>query len=53
MNAGEIEILLLPEVRQAVEDNLGRDPLAVALDGKVPHAREVYLFFFFFDAIFP
>ena len=41
MNPSELEILLLPEVRQAIEKNLGRDPLAVALDKGVPHAREV------------
>lgn len=41
MTRSELDILLLPEVRQAIEENIARDPLQVALDGRVPHAREV------------
>ena len=41
MNPSELEILLLPEVRQAIEENIERDPLRVALDSRIPHAREV------------
>ena len=41
MTRSELDILLLPEVRQAIEENIERDPLQVALDGRVPHAREV------------
>ena len=41
MTRSELDILLLPEVRQAIEQNLGRDPLSVALDKSVPYAREV------------
>ena len=41
MTRDELDILMRPEVREAVERNLGRDPLQVALDRRVPHAREV------------
>ena len=41
MTREELEILLLPEVRNAIEENIGRDPLRVALDRHVPHARVV------------
>lgn len=41
MTRDELEILLLPEVRMAIEENIGRDPLRVALDRHVPHARVV------------
>ena len=41
MTRSELDILLLPEVRQAIEENIERDPLQVALDGRVPHTREV------------
>ncbi len=41
MTREEFEILLLPEVRDAVERNLERDPLQTALDRRIPHAREV------------
>ena len=41
MTLEEFSILCLPEVRQAIADNLGRDAAAVALDRRVPHAREV------------
>ena len=41
MTREEFEILLLPEVRDAVERNLQRDPLQTALDRRIPHAREV------------
>ena len=41
MTRDELNILLLPEVRNAIEENIGRDPLRVALDRHVPHARVV------------
>lgn len=41
MTREELDILLLPEVRQAIEQNIERDPLRVALDRHLPHAREV------------
>ncbi len=41
MTREELDILLSPEVRDAVARNIGRDPLQVALDRRVPHAREV------------
>lgn len=37
----EYELMACEEVRRAVIANLGRDPLEVALDGRVPHARTV------------
>lgn len=37
----EYEILLTPEVRQAIASARGRDPLEVAADRSVPHARLV------------
>ena len=33
--------MLLPEVRRAIEAACGRDPLEVALDSRIPHARLV------------
>lgn len=41
MTREEFSILLLPEVRQAIEENIDRDPLQVALDRGIVHAREV------------
>ena len=41
MTHEELTILLLAEVRQAIEQNIERDPLQIALDSRVPHAREV------------
>ena len=41
MTREEFFILQLPEVREAIEENIGRDALQVALDGRIPHAREV------------
>lgn len=40
-SAEEYELLLSDEVRRSVAANLGRDPLEVALDSRVPHARTV------------
>ena len=37
----EIEILCSEEVRQAIEDNLGRTPTDIALNKRVPHASIV------------
>ena len=41
MRSEEFSTLLLPEVREAIEKNIERDPLQVALDARLPHAREV------------
>ena len=41
MTLQELDILLKEEVRQAISENLERDPLRIALDGKIPYAREV------------
>lgn len=41
MKREELEIVLRPEVQQAIKANLERDSLKVALDKSVPHAREV------------
>lgn len=41
MTREEFEILRQEDVRQAIEANIGRDPLEVALDRRIPHAREV------------
>lgn len=41
MTREEFSILLLPEVRHAIEENIDRDPLQVALDRGIVHAREV------------
>ena len=41
MEDQKIEILTLPEVRQAIEQNIERDHNAIALDKRIPHAREV------------
>lgn len=37
----EFDTLLLPEVRRAIDAACGRDPLEVALDSRIPHARVV------------
>ena len=41
MTQAELDILLREDVRQAIKENLERDPLRIALDGKLPYAREV------------
>ena len=41
MTHAELDILLREDVRQAIKENLERDPLRIALDGKLPYAREV------------
>ena len=41
MTHAELNILLREDVRQAIKENLERDPLRIALDGKLPYAREV------------
>ena len=41
MTREELSTLLQPEVRQAIEENIDRDPLQVALDRGIVHAREV------------
>ena len=41
ITAEEYELLCLPEVREAVHRARGRDPLEVAMDRRVPHARLV------------
>ncbi len=41
MQNQDIELLLTPEVRAAIEENIERDPNAVALSKSVPAAREV------------
>lgn len=41
MTRAELDILLQPDVQRAIEQNIHRDPLQVALDGRIPHAREV------------
>lgn len=41
ISSEEYELLCLPEVREAIHACRGRDPLAVAMDGRVPHARLV------------
>ena len=41
MTREELSILLLPEVQQAIDENIARDAVQVALDGRIPHAREV------------
>lgn len=41
ITAEEYELLQLPEVREAVHRSRGRDPLEVAMDRRVPHARLV------------
>ena len=41
ITAEEYELLCLPEVREAVHRARGRDPLSVAMDCRVPHARLV------------
>ena len=37
----ELSILTRPEVRQTIAEARGRDPLEVALDSRIPHARLV------------
>ena len=41
MTREELDILLLPEVRDAVDRHAGEDPLRIALDRRIPRAREV------------
>ena len=41
MTPEAFSILCTPEVREAIHLSRGRDPLAVAMDRRVPHAREV------------
>jgi hypothetical protein len=41
MTREEIEILLREDVRTAIDKNIERDPVRIALDSKIPHAREV------------
>lgn len=41
MTREEFDTLCRDDVRRAVEENLGRDPLAVALDRRTPHAALV------------
>lgn len=41
MTLDEFRLLCDPAVRRAVEQQLGRDPLEVALDAHLPHARTV------------
>ncbi len=41
MEREEFDTLLLPEVRRAIDAAGGRDPLEVALDEHIPHARSV------------
>ena len=41
MTREEFSTLLLPEVRQAIDANIDRDPLQIALDRRIVHAREV------------
>ena len=41
MTYSELEILLQEDVQAAIALNIDRDPLKIALDGKIPHAREV------------
>ena len=41
MTREELEIVLKPEVHEAIKSNLERDPLKVALDKSLPHPREV------------
>ena len=41
MTREEFDTLCRDDVRRAVEENLGRDPLAVALDRRTPYAALV------------
>ena len=41
MTHEEKDILLLREVRDAIDKNIERDPVRIALDKNIPHAREV------------
>lgn len=41
MTREELDILLTSEVQEAIRKNIERDPLQVALDARLPHAREV------------
>ena len=41
MTREELDIVLLAEVREAIEQNIERDPLKVALEKHLPHARVV------------
>lgn len=37
----ELEILCRDEVRRAIDENIGRDPVEIALDRRIPHAAAV------------
>ena len=41
MTHEEKDILLREEVRKAIDANIERDPVRIALDKNIPHAREV------------
>ena len=41
MTFDELELLKSEELRRAIDENIERDPAAVALDSRVPHARLV------------
>ena len=41
MTHEELEILMQEDVRRAIEENIDRDPLRIALDRKLPHAAAV------------
>ena len=41
MTSEEIDILFSPGVRAAIDDNIDRDPVSVALDKRIPHAALV------------
>ena len=41
MTREELNIVMLDQVRQAIEQNIERDPLRVALDSHLPYPREV------------
>lgn len=38
MTPEQYRLLLTPEVRRTVEEQIGRDPAAIALDKRIPHA---------------
>lgn len=41
MTPEQYRLLLTPEVRRTVEEQIGRDPAAIALDKRIPHAALV------------
>ena len=41
MTPEQYRLLLTPEVRHTVEEQIGRDPAAIALDKRIPHAALV------------